>query len=125
RVRVDFAVFFAASAAHSDHVGSIRQVDAEFFLKRFAKLIAAHFLDQLCKCRAVSYLAQRKTAGPLYWRIIVVYRRARIGLHKFRNNQKFERLASKRRGAEPFQIEHRNHGRRYTKERRLPSRRAM
>src|SRR5262249_59504111 len=77
------------------------------------------------KCRAVSYLAQRKTAGPLYLRIIVVYRRARIGLHKFRNNQKFERLACKRCGAEPFQIEHRNHWRRYTKERRLPSRRAM
>jgi hypothetical protein len=46
---VDFAVFFAATTAHSDHVGPIRQIDAELLLKRLAKLIAAHFLDQPCK----------------------------------------------------------------------------
>ena len=44
---MDFAVFFAASAAHRDHVRPIRQVDAELFLKRLAKLSATHFLNKL------------------------------------------------------------------------------
>src|SRR4029453_1200032 len=50
RVGVDFAVFFAATAAYGDHVRSIRQVDAEFLLKRVTKLIASHLLDERCKC---------------------------------------------------------------------------
>src|SRR5262249_36244311 len=49
RVSVDFAVFFATTAAHCDHVGPIRQVEAELVLKRLTKLIASHLLDQLCK----------------------------------------------------------------------------
>src|SRR5215208_3897650 len=76
RVSVDFAIFFAATAAHRDHVGPIRQVDAELFLERLAKLVAAHFLDQLSKCRAVSNLTKRKAAGSIYFGIIVMYRRA-------------------------------------------------
>src|SRR5262249_45348093 len=87
--------------------------------------IAAHFLDQPRKSRSVRDLTQRKTAGPVYRGIIIVYRRARIGLHKLRNNQEFKWLTRKRRSAESFQIEHRNHGRCYTKERRLPSRHSV
>src|SRR5213075_2171676 len=46
RVSVNLAVFFAATTAHGDHVGPIRQVDAELFLKRVAKLFASHLLDE-------------------------------------------------------------------------------
>ena len=107
---MDFAIFFAATAAHGDHVRTVRQIDSEFFFERLAKFFAAHFLDELCKGATVTDLTQRKAAGPVYVGIIFVYRRAGLRLHKFRNNQKFKRLAGKRRAAEPFQIQHRNHG---------------
>src|SRR5689334_18199893 len=103
---MDFAVFFAATAAHRDHVWPIRQVDLELLLESLSKFITTHFLHQLCECRAIANLAQRKAAGPIHVWIVVVYCRAGIGLHKFRNNQKFEWLASEWRRAEPFQIEH-------------------
>ena len=103
---MDFAVFFAATAAHRDHVGSICQIDSEFFLKRVTKLIASHLLNELCKCGSVTDFTQRKAAGPVNSGIIIMYRRARIGLHEFRNNQEFKRLAGKWRRAEPLQIEH-------------------
>ena len=50
RVSVDFAVFFAATAAHGDHVGPIRRDRTlNFSSKALAKLIASHLLDELCK----------------------------------------------------------------------------
>src|SRR3954471_11339694 len=120
RIGMDSAVFFAATAAHRDHVGPVRQIDSELFLERLPKLVATHLLHQLCKSRAVSDIPQRKAAGPIDFRIIVVDRRARFGLHKFRNNQKFKWLAGKRRPAESFQIEHRNHARRYIRKPESP-----
>ena len=33
RVSVDFAVFFAATAAHGDHVGPIREIHVEFLFE--------------------------------------------------------------------------------------------
>src|ERR1044071_7680971 len=69
RISVNFAVFFTATAADGDHIRPIREIDAELFLKRLAKLIAAHFLNQLCKCSAVTDLTQRKAAGPVYFGI--------------------------------------------------------
>src|SRR5919109_2278214 len=110
RVGVNLAVFFAATAPHGDHVGPIRQIDTELFLKRLAEFVAAHLFDEFCKGRSVTDLTKRKAPGPVYFGIIVVYRRAHIRLHKFRNNQEFERLAGQRCGAEPLQIQHRNHG---------------
>ena len=47
--------------------------DGELFLERLTKLVAAHFADQLCKCRAVTNLTQRKATRPVYSRIIVMY----------------------------------------------------
>src|SRR5262245_32449193 len=105
RISMDFAVLFAATAAHGDHVGPIRQIDAELFFERLAKFTTAHFLDEPCKYTAVTDLAQRKAARPVDFGIIVVYRRARIGLHKLRNDQEFKRFAGKRGGAETFQIQ--------------------
>src|SRR4026209_2914547 len=102
RVSMNFAVFFAATAANGNHVGSIGQIDSELFLKRLAKFVAAHLLHELRKYRAVGNFAKRKAAGPVYLGIVVVYRRARIGLHEFRNNQKFKRLAGKRRLPKPL-----------------------
>src|SRR5215831_1361784 len=49
RVSVDFAVFFAATAAHGDHIGPIRQINVELFFERLAKYATAHFLDEPCK----------------------------------------------------------------------------
>src|SRR6266403_275158 len=83
----------------------------KFLLKGLAKLGASHLLDQLRKCWAVGYLAQRETAGTRNFGIIVVDRAARVGLYKFRNDQKLEWLAGKRRRPEFLQIEHRKHRR--------------
>jgi hypothetical protein len=47
---VDFAVFFAATAAHRDHVGPIREIHVEFLFEGSPKLIASHLLNELCKC---------------------------------------------------------------------------
>src|SRR5215467_12047416 len=70
RVSVDFAVFFAATAADSNHVGPILEIDGELFLECLAKLIAAHLLDQICKGRSVSHLTERKADRPVYLGII-------------------------------------------------------
>src|SRR5206468_9246784 len=119
-VGVNLTVFLAATSAHSDHVRAGGQIDIEFFLKRFAKLGAAHFLDKPRKGRPVTDLAQRKAAGAADLGIILVNCCARLGFYKLRNNQKIKRLASERRTAEPLQIERRKHERRYTIARESP-----
>jgi len=45
RIGVDFAVLFAAAAAHCNHVRAIRQIHIELFLEHVAELFAAHLLD--------------------------------------------------------------------------------
>src|SRR6266403_4097102 len=111
RICVDLPVLLAAAAADRDHVRAIRKIHVKFLLKGLAKLGASHLLDQLRKCWAVCYLAQRETAGTRNFGIIVVDRAARVGLYKFRNDQKLEWLAGKRRRPEFLQIEHRKHRR--------------
>ena len=64
-VNVDFAVFFAATAAHGDHVGPISEIHIEFLFEGSPKLIASHLLNELCKCRSETDLTQRKAAGPV------------------------------------------------------------
>src|SRR2546427_4473413 len=119
-VGVNLAIFLAATSAHGDHVWAGGQIDVEFFLKRFAKLVAAHLLDEPRKGRPITDLAQRKTAGAANLGIILVDCCARLGSYKLRNNQKIKRLASERRAAEPLQSERRKHERRYTIGRESP-----
>src|SRR5438128_7177684 len=113
-VSVNLAIFLAATSAHGDHVRAGGQIDIEFFLKRFAKLVAAHLLDQPRKGRPITDLAQRKAAGAANVGIILVDCCAHLGSYKLRNDQKIKRLASERRAAEPLQSERRKHERCYT-----------
>src|SRR5229473_907044 len=119
-VGVNLAIFLAATSAHGDHVWAGGQIDVEFFLKRFAKLVAAHLLDEPRKGRPITDLAQRKAAGAANLGIILVDCWARLGFYKLRNHQKIKRLASERRAPEPLQIECRKHERRYTIGRESP-----
>ena len=108
---MDFAVLFAATASHGDHVWAICQVDIEFFLERFAELFAAHFSDERCKCRSIFNLAQRKAACAVNLGVVVVDGQARFRSYKFRDDQKLEWFTDKRRPAKPLQIQHRKHRR--------------
>ena len=64
RIGVYLTIFLATTSAHGDHVRSIGQIDVEFCLERFAKLLAAHLLDQLRKCRAVSHRLEAESCPP-------------------------------------------------------------
>src|SRR5207237_7345968 len=74
RVSVNFAVFFAATTAHGDHVGPIREIHVEFLFEGSPKLIASHLLNELCKCGSVTDFTQSKAAGPVNSGIIIMYR---------------------------------------------------
>jgi hypothetical protein len=108
-----FCRLFAATAAYGDHIGPIREIHVEFFFEGSRNSSLRISLDELCKGRSVTDLTQRKAARPVYSGIIIMYRRARVGLHKFRTikNSNGSRVSGV---AEPLQIQHRKHGRRYT-----------
>src|SRR6266536_6379392 len=108
---MDFAVLFAATASHGDHVWAIRQVDIEFFLERFAEFIAAHFSDERCECRPIFNLAQRKAACTVNLGVVVIDGEACYRTYKFRDDQKLEWFTDKRRPAKTLQIQHRKHRR--------------
>src|SRR5207248_6746402 len=99
RIGVDLTIFLATTSADGDHVRAIGQIDVKFRLERFAKLLAAHLLDQLRKRRAISHLSKREATRPDNLGIILIDCSARLTLYKLWDNQKLKRLPSERRGA--------------------------
>ena len=61
RIGVDLAVACVAAAAHRGHGRPAGKIEAEFFLKRFAELVAFEFVEQRLERRAEADLIDRKT----------------------------------------------------------------
>src|SRR5437764_427396 len=108
-IGVDLTIFLATTAANGDHVRAISQIDVKFCLERFAKLLAAHLLDQLRKRRAISHLSKVKATRPGNLGIILIDCSARLSLYKLWNNKELKRFTGERRGAKSLEIKHRNH----------------